>query len=68
MQSKKFYYFKEKLLSNNTIKFKIPHVAHLSNEWGLPKYNPASSSSTYCDIEMSLNGIKNAFKAANLIQ
>ena len=63
-----FDYFKEKFLSNNTIKFKIPHIAILSDEWGLPKYNPASSSSTYCDIEISLNGIKNAFKAANLIQ
>ena len=64
----RFDYFKEKLLSNNKVKFKIPHIAKLSDEWGLPKDNPASSSSTFCDIEISLKGIKNAFKAANLIQ
>jgi len=63
-----FDYFKEKLLSNNTVTFKIPHIAKLTDEWGLPSYNPASSSTTYCEINISLNGIKNAFKAANLIQ
>tara|TARA_A100001015_G_scaffold286628_1_gene355543 strand:- start:435 stop:1052 length:618 start_codon:yes stop_codon:yes gene_type:complete len=67
-KNQNFTYVIENLLANNYIEFKIPHIPHLYDEYGLPKKNPASSSTTYCNIKISLKGVKESFQFANLIE